>query len=287
MKIIATLGLIASGKTTWSKEQQTKDPSIVRVNKDELRAMMHDSRHNKSNESQVIRIETAIIEDALKQGRTVIVDNTHGHPSHQERFEKLAKEYNSALEIKEFDTPLATCIERDSKREKPIGKQAIMKMYNQFFRKEALPIVPLMAEDKSALDAWIVDIDGSLATMRNRGPFEWNKVGNDLPNLSVIRLVQRLNTLGTEIFIFSGRDGVCRDQTKEWLLKNNIPYNHLVMRTPGDMRRDTVVKKEMFEEHIKNKYNLIGIIDDRPVVCKMWRTLLLPVFQVGDPENDF
>ncbi len=286
MKIIMTKGLIGCGKTTWSKEQQKKDKNIVRVNKDELRAMMHDSYHNKANEKQIIQIEMAIIEQALYNKRTVIVDNTHGHPSHQERFEKLAKEYNTTLEIQEFDVPLATCIERDSKREKPIGKAAIMKMYNQFFKKEAKPLNSVIFNPGLPW-GFCVDIDGTLATMKDRGPFEWNKVENDLPNLSVIAVVNDLYNMGRQIIIFSGRDSSCRTETEEWLRNHGVLYHELYMRPEGSMEKDSIVKKKLFEEHIKDKMNVVGVIDDRKQVKRMWVELGLTVFDVNQYDEEF
>lgn len=286
MKIIMLKGLIGSGKSFWAKSEQTKDPSIVRVNKDELREMLHNGVWNKKNEDQVIRVEIAIIEEALSQGRTVIVDNTHGHPSHKERLDKIAKKFSTVVDVKEFNTPLSVCIERDSKREKPIGKSAIIKMYNQFFRKDSKPLDPIVYSDNLPYGV-IVDIDGSLATMRNRGPFEWEKVGNDLPNTSVIALVQALYDVGHRIVVFSGRDSSCRLQTTEWLKEHSIPYHELHMRLEGSMDKDSIIKQELFNEHIKDKMNVIGVIDDRKQVKRMWVELGLTVFDVNQKDEEF
>jgi len=54
----------------------------------------------------------------------------------------------------------------------------------------------------------------------------------------------------------------------------------LFMRTTNDSRPDTIVKREIFEEHVKPHYNAEYIIDDRPSVCQMWRDLGLTVLQV-------
>ena len=48
-------------------------------------------------------------------------------------------------------------------------------------------------------------------------------------------------------------------------------YKKLVMRKTGDYRKDSIVKREMFEEHIEGKYNVLFVLDDRNQVVDMWR----------------
>lgn len=38
--------------------------------------------------------------------------------------------------------------------------------------------------------AIIIDIDGTLALRLGRGPFDWNRVGEDLPNWPIVALVK-------------------------------------------------------------------------------------------------
>lgn len=86
--------------------------------------------------------------------------------------------------------------------------------------------------------------------------------------------------------MLSGRDGVCEDETKKWLKNNNIPCDFLFMRTPGDNRKDTIVKKELFDKYVKDTYNVQFVLDDRSCVVDMWRNEIgLTVLQVA--EGDF
>ena len=59
------------------------------------------------------------------------------------------------------------------------------------------------------------------------------------------------------------------------------------MRPNQDQRSDVVVKEELFNSHVRGKYNPWLVIDDRPSVCRMWRSLGLKVLQVGDPHVEF
>lgn len=128
---------------------------------------------------------------------------------------------------------------------------------------------PMKTKDKAV----IVDIDGTLAIKGDRGHFDWMKVGVDTPNLSIVELVKRLAT-HYEIIIFSGRDSICREITQQWLDKNRIRYLELFMRPEGDMRKDSIVKRELYEAHVKAKYDVLFVLDDRNQVVDMWRNEL-------------
>src|SRR5689334_11363711 len=94
---------------------------------------------------------------------------------------------------------------------------------------------------------YIFDIDGTLAIRGDRSPFEWNKVGLDKPNESVVSTYRLLYYGASEMsayaplfFIFSGRDSVCREETEKWLDELFITYDELYMRAEGDTRKDSI-----------------------------------------------
>ena len=54
------------------------------------------------------------------------------------------------------------------------------------------------------------------------------------------------------------------------------------------MRQDTIVKEELFWEHIEPIYNVIAAFDDRPVIVRLWHKLGIPnVIAVADPYIEF
>ena len=59
------------------------------------------------------------------------------------------------------------------------------------------------------------------------------------------------------------------------------------MRTSGDMRKDVIIKEEIFNAYIKNKYFVAGWSDDRLQVSKWVYEQGLPLFRVNDPEANF
>lgn len=148
------------------------------------------------------------------------------------------------------------------------------------------------------MKTWICDIDGTLALKGERSPFDWSRVGEDLPNIPVIRVVEALLYVGDNIVFMSGRMEQCRQQTAMWLNANidccNVHYDdgfpggcceQLLMRADEDYRPDEIVKRELFDNHVKPRYDVIGVIDDRSKVVRMWRELGLTVLDVAG--NDF
>lgn len=119
--------------------------------------------------------------------------------------------------------------------------------------------------------AIIVDIDGTLSKMNGRGPFEWDRVGEDLVNRPIQALVNLYHQAGRHIIIFSGRDGICKPQTTSWLVLNNIPFHELHMRPEGNNEKDAIIKRRLFDEHVNGKYNVEVVLDDRDQVVDMWR----------------
>lgn len=133
----------------------------------------------------------------------------------------------------------------------------------------------------------IFDIDGTLALKGNRSPYDWARVGEDTPNKPIVRLFQDLGSEGGyKMIVFSGRDGSCRDATDKWLTDHQIYYSELYMRPAGNNEKDSIIKKRMFEEHIRGKFYCDFVVDDRNQVVKMWREELgLTCLQVA--EGDF
>lgn len=129
--------------------------------------------------------------------------------------------------------------------------------------------------------AIIVDIDGTLALKGDRGPFDWQKVDKDLPNETIILLVKAMRATGLHVILVSGRKEQCREKTLTWLWENQVPFQHLFMRADDDNRSDTILKNEIFENNIKDHYEIFCVLDDRNQVVDMWRNLGLTCLQVA------
>ena len=72
------------------------------------------------------------------------------------------------------------------------------------------------------------------------------------------------------------------EDTKDWLDFHQIKYDEIFMRPKNDYRKDNVVKLEIYNNKIKDNYNVIGCFDDRQQVVNMWREHGLLVYHVAD-----
>ena len=142
-------------------------------------------------------------------------------------------------------------------------------------------------EDPGLPAAWLVDIDGTLAHMSDRSPYHWHRVGEDAVSPAVLAAVKAFAAAPDDaaIVLLSGRDSVCRPETEEWLARHEVPYDELYMRPEGDNRKDSIVKAELFDRHIRHRYRILAVLDDRDQVVRMWRRMGLVCFQVA--EGDF
>ena len=277
-KVILTKGLPGSGKSTWAKGLIDMNPnSYKRINNDDLRKMLDNGHYSYDMEKFIKKAVDVLVLLALEEGKHVILDNTHLSENSINRIKELVKgKAEAIIEDKFLDVSLETCIKNDLKRLDSVGKDVIVKLYEQHLKKTE-PIV----QDKLLPNAIIVDIDGTLAHMKDRSPFDWQRVGEDECDDIIKGIVNAYDNLGVTI-VMSGRDGSCRDITIKWLEDNNIKYDSLLMRGEGDFRKDTIVKKELFDNHIKDKHFIEYVLDDRLQTVNMWRSIGLKCLQVQD-----
>src|SRR4051812_17485249 len=111
--IVELQGLQASGKTTLSKSWLEMFPKVVRVNRDDLRAMLRSNAYTRGHEPVVIACERACAEAAIKEGYSVVVDDTNltGNPL----WKRLADELNVPHISKRLDVPINEAISRDAR----------------------------------------------------------------------------------------------------------------------------------------------------------------------------
>lgn len=279
------MGLPGSGKSSFAKSLMAKNSTYKRINKDQMRLLFDFGVWNKKNEQFINNMEEILMREILSAGYNLIIDNTNMELKWLQRAERIAEEYDCDLEIKEFNTPLDICLDRDSKRENPVGSKVIQGMANRYLKR------PQEVKFIEGLqDAAIIDIDGVLAFKGDRDIFDYTKVHLDTVNPLIQRFINLLPS-SIKIIFCSGRDDVCYSETMNWIkTKVNFPNNNdcvLFMRETLDRRADDIVKSEIYDKYIKGKYNISFLCDDRLRVKQMWFDRGLPLFGIGNPSLDF
>lgn len=277
-------GLPASGKTTMAKEAvASSEGRWKRVNKDELRAMVDADKWSKEREKFIIELRNSFILSALRGGHSVIVDDTNLHPKHELHIRELIANnfLNGSVDIHINDVfcqvPLRECIRRDALRANPVGREVIRRMARQAGIGEADPyFIPGLPS------CVICDLDGTLALMGSRNPFDASTCEQDLLHAPVAHYLRYLSTV-FPIFYFSGREDKYRDPTERWLKHHMLDFHKdLVMRPSGNNEKDVLIKGRMFDEHIRGKWNVHVVLDDRNQVVDGWRDIGLVCFQVAE-----
>lgn len=294
-KVYFLMGLPASGKSTLARELVKEGKGKVkRLNKDDLRAMIDDGVWSKENEETILSIQRQMLKSLLKKGYSVVVDDTNYNPYHLRKVYEIAEPYAEVI-VKELDTPIDVCIERDLQRVNGhVGEKVIRRIdrQRQHYKRHiaeggrrtndyAYP-----GHDENLPPAIVVDLDGTLAHANSRNIFDYSRVDTDDCDEAVKKVVN-IFWRTHPVIIMSGREGTeeCLDKTKKWLQKHGVRYDRIYMRAEGDHRPDYIVKREMFVDHVAGEYNVLFVLDDRNSVVDEWRSMGLKVLQVE--EGDF
>lgn len=119
--------------------------------------------------------------------------------------------------------------------------------------------------------AFIFDIDGTLAMRNGRDPYDWDLAGTDLPNQPVIDVAQALDHAGHRLLYVSGRPEDIRTTTKLWLHEHVGVEAPLLMRPSRDFRPDVEIKREIYLNEIRPRYDVVAVFDDRTRIVELWR----------------
>lgn len=176
-KAYVTVGVSASGKSTWAREQ-AKETDAQIIERDCIRkAMMikagisHDldwSQWRYGWERDVTRTWEGLLESAVQSNRDIIVSDTNLNENRRAALFHTLTEAGFEVEEKVFDIPLQTAIRRDRSRGlRSVGQDVIMKQYVQFaqqfkpqyvYTKNYIPTVVLSGVSENPFEGKLVGL---------------------------------------------------------------------------------------------------------------------------------
>lgn len=291
-KLYIFRGLPGSGKTTAARSLQKRAGGVL-VGRDHLRFALYGIYHDPDfiDQSMVAKIQDETTRFNLRQGTNVFVDDMNLRNQYVKRLIKIANECGVPYTIVDMtDVSLATCLERDAHRDRSVGAEVITKLHARFIKGKPhpLPVPQVETLDLSVFERYehvsglpwaiVCDIDGTIAHTIDRSPYDESLVITDSVDTAVRSIVETTNL---DVIFLSGRRESCREQTEEWLREHvSVSYELFMRRVPEDEgRNDAIVKLELFDRHIRGKYNVLYVLDDRQRVVEAWNSIGLKVLQ--------
>lgn len=102
------------------------------------------------------------------------------------------------------------------------------------------------------------------------------------PNGAVVDWCVNHHSRGHAILIVTGRDAWARELTTRWLMKHlPVPIDGLYRRSPGDLRCNVDVKREIHDRLVLT-YDIRAAIDDDPEIVGLWQQAGIPAAIVLD-----
>jgi predicted kinase len=134
MHAIITVGISASGKTTWAESQV----GFTNINLDDIRfetfcnGIRDWSLYSFKNDPEVVRIRDQKIVDAAFRKENIIISDTNLNKQRTHALARKLAALGYTVELKVFDTPLKECLERNAKRKNPVASTVILDQYARF-----------------------------------------------------------------------------------------------------------------------------------------------------------
>lgn len=139
------------------------------------------------------------------------------------------------------------------------------------------------------MKCYIFDLDGTLADDRWRWHHveqrqDWDayyaECVGDKPIQHVLAVALALKDAGFAICVVTGRSEQIRQDTEDWLLRNGLLYQELIMRKRGDKRRNSELKVEALHTLRAKGYEPLMAFEDLEPAVQAWRAAGLPCAQV-------
>jgi predicted kinase len=130
-KVIVMVGPPGSGKTTHVR--QLFEGFRV-LSADVIREELTGETADQSKDDQVFGLLKRRLARALKEGRTVVVDNTNTAASSRAALYRIADSFGATVELHVMQTPRDECLRRNAARDRKVPIEVINRQYAAFLR---------------------------------------------------------------------------------------------------------------------------------------------------------
>lgn len=308
-ELILTRGAPASGKSSWAEAWVLAEPEKRRqVNRDHFRKQFHVKGGVVPPETEVLitKLQKDAARAFLRQGLDVVVSDTNLRQRAAREWATLAKLMGAELKVQDFThVPLEELLRRNAEREDSVPEGVIRGMHRRYSLGTKPLEFPLPNEGAGESDgkyepaeivnelpsAIICDLDGTVAKCGDRNIYDGSKAHLDTVHEDVWSAVTGFANYaagvdGVEIIFMTGRSDEHRKVTEDWIAKHLMSDSYLQLhmrRAVEDKgRKDADVKYDLFNAHLRGKYNVIAAFDDRNQVVDLWRSMGIRTFQVAE-----
>lgn len=295
-KAIITIGPSGCGKSTFAKRYV--ENGWTEINRDNIRFTGKPRNYykytfNRLFENKVTNTWNQQLKEAIEEGKNIIVSDTNLNPERLQALKDKLVDAGYLVKEQHFQVDFEELLKRNYQREGGIPYEVILNQHKRY-QNQYNPLFKPYEYNPDLPSVYIFDIDGTLAELGDRSPFDMTKVDLDTPIPHVAEIFNGLAYhAGKKIIFFSGRSEDSHGKTVQWLSKHlhireEYAEENLFMREVGDNRKDFIIKAEMFNNHIRGKCNVICVFDDRKqVIEQCWNVLGVPVVNVGNNLERF
>lgn len=137
MKAYLTVGMPASGKSTWAEAQE----NFVNINLDDCRAEVSGDATNQLSTVEAVKLQAEKIYQAGLQGKDIIISDTNLNPTYRDLLVKDLVHQGFEVELVFFPISLELAKERNSKRSRQVPENILEKMYNSFQEDKSVGLI--------------------------------------------------------------------------------------------------------------------------------------------------